>query len=470
MNNVKMITMSKARRELPYITCFLIVGYILLYEWGIFEADILRTPVLVAKLLVPVLLLVIIPVTKLQSKALRLFVLFYLLFMIWALIPGIATGEFQETAVVWLRYVPRLFFTFLLGVYFFSQPNASVRVMKVLVVIGALTVVQFCILVPAMTLDLVEPFYVAGARAIYYGPYGILGNEAAVMHFSGLSVPVLRLTGFWVEPSNASGFLFAAFFMARVVYASQKKARWRNFSYLCLVGGFCALSNAGYLAIAAPILFACLFMKKSGGKFVYVVLLTVVALGLAYFAIGGRALVNEQYGSSSELRALAGARAGSELDPYGGRVELFQKNVSLVLSSPFGMGMKVAGEGGVGSYEEASASAPILWLAYTGFVGLLLLLLREFQVMVVAIKYARESALVMGASQAWLAMSTQHLAYGTWMTPMYLFLCVAVLTLALQNRQSSGSIDSKPRDVRNKLRPFPSFSPVKSGLLHQKRI
>src|SRR5207253_2616822 len=101
--------------------------------------------------------------------------------------------------------------------------------------------------------------------------------------------------GFWHEPSNSSGFLFAAFFLASLVYSVENKRMWRIMSYVCLVGGFLALSNAGYLAIAVPTLFACHFMKRSRGKFAYVVLLGILSLGLAYFALQGRALVAEQY-------------------------------------------------------------------------------------------------------------------------------------------------------------------------------
>jgi hypothetical protein len=455
-----------ARPALVSIICFLAVGYIFLYEWGVFEADALRTPVTVAKLLVPVILLVLIPVRIPQSKAFKRFILFYFLFMVWALAPVIASGEFQDTALVWFRYMPRFFFALLIGVYFLRQPEAPIKLMKFLVIVGAITVVQFCLLVPAVMFDLVGQLQTAGLRgAIYAGPFGILGNQTATMFFPGLSLPVFRLTGFWLEPSNASGFLFAAFFLARVIFLIEKKRFWRIMSYVCLVGGFLALSNAGYLAIASPILFSCLFMKKSRGKFVYVLVLTVLALGLAFFAVGGRTLVNEQYGSSAGLRALAGARAGTEFDPYGGRVELLQKNLDLVISKPFGIGIKVAGEGVAGSYEEASGSAPILWLAYTGVLGLLLLAFREYQIIKVAIKYSRESPIIMGAAQAWLAMCVQHLVYGTWMTPAYLVLCALVTSTVLQYHRTTQPSDLASGKVpRLKLRQTPGIEPKKPAL------
>src|SRR3954469_6035127 len=111
MNYGKVISSHKtANPSLPYVICLLAVSYILLYEWGLFDAETLATPVTVAKLLIPALLLVLIPMKRPQSRAFRLFILFYLLFMIWGIAPGLASGEFLDTGLVWLRYMPRFFF------------------------------------------------------------------------------------------------------------------------------------------------------------------------------------------------------------------------------------------------------------------------------------------------------------------------------------------------------------------------
>lgn len=440
-----------------YLICLLIVSYVLLYEWGLFEADFLRNWATAAKLLVPGLLLVLIPIKRAPSRYFRLFILFYLLFMLWALAPGIVASDVQIVALglTWLKYLPRAVFVFLVGLYFLRRPAAAVVVMKLLVIVAVLSVIQFCILVPAAIFEYVQGFYISGTRGLYFGPYGILGNQIAVMTFPGLSYPVFRLTGFWLEPSNASGFMFAVFFLSRVVCLSANSRFWRIMSYICLLGGFLCLSNAGYLAFAAPILFACLFMKKSGVKFVYVVVMAALAIGLVYFAIEGRSLANEEYNGSAALRALSGAREGPGADVYGGRIELLQKNVGVAITNPFGIGMTVAGEGGEGSYQEASASAPILWLAYTGFIGLILLLLRESQMLFVAIRYARNSPVVMAASQAWLAMFVQHLAYGTWMSPLYLALCAVVFSMVLYYEQTVGEEElAAPKGATRILRPM----------------
>jgi len=117
--------------------------------------------------------------------------------------------------------------------------------------------------------------------------------------------------------------------------------------------------------------------KKSGWKIVNIIFLGALSVGLMYFALQGRTLVAESYSGSGELKALAGARAGTDINPYSGRIELLTKNIEVLLKEPFGIGMRISGEG---HFEEASASAPVQWLTYTGFIGLLLILLREYQV------------------------------------------------------------------------------------------
>ena len=194
----------------------LIVVYAILFEWAIFGADDFVAPVNALKLLIPGLLLLLIPIGKLDS-VFRRYVIFFVLFMLWSLIPSVFAAEYQETVVSWFKYLPRLLFVVVVGIYFLKRPGASVTVMKTLVIIGVLTVLQFLILVPAMLYDVADPFYLSGLRATHFGPLGLLGNQNAVMYFSELPFPVFRLTGFWHEPSNASGFLFAAFFLARAV-------------------------------------------------------------------------------------------------------------------------------------------------------------------------------------------------------------------------------------------------------------
>jgi hypothetical protein len=424
---------NKAARS-PLIILGVVTLYALLFEWQIFQGDVLLPAVNVAKLIIPVLMLVLIPIRRAPSRPLRLFFLFFLLFMIWGLVPSLLAEQFQETVSTWLKYASRLLFAFLVGLYVLRQPQASLQLMKVLVTISVLTVIQFLLLVFFYSLDMAKPFFISGITAIHYGPYGLLGNQTAVQSFAEIPFPIFRLTGYWFEPSTASGFLFASFFLARIVHGVEKKFHWRLMSYVCCVGGFLALSNAGYLAIAAPMFFAALFMKKAGGKLAYVVILGLLSLGLAYFALQGRVLVNEKYASSGELKALSGARAGSEIDPYGGRTDLLQKSWEVLTTQPFGIGMRVPGEG---YYEQASASAPVQWLTFTGFVGLILLLLREYQLLRTAIRYARDSPLIMSAAQAWIAICTQHLVYGTWMTPFYLILATLVISTTHHAQQNA---------------------------------
>src|SRR5208337_665166 len=104
--------------------------------------------------------------------------------------------------------------------YFIKRPiSHQTIIMKVLVIIAVATVVQYFIL------EMLS-FMERGANSIgievprggrFYGPFGILGNGTA--QFSKFYVvPRFRLTGFWLEPSRASAFLFTATFLAEALY------------------------------------------------------------------------------------------------------------------------------------------------------------------------------------------------------------------------------------------------------------
>lgn len=436
-----------------HVVFFLILSYTFLYEWSVFDANLLHDVVNVAKLVIPVILFILVPSKKLYSRNFKAFIVLYFLFMAWAFIPSIFASDWQESIVVWLKYLPRALFALLVGSYFLKQPQASVKLIKCVILIGVATIAQFVLLAIYISLGYTEGITFAGAPGLYFGPLGILGNQAAWQSFEGIPFIVYRLTGFWAEPSNASGFLFVTFFLARAMYDIEKKRFWSVISYICLVGGFLGLSNAGYLAISAPTLFACLFMKKSGKKVVYAIVLGALSLGLGYFAVRGRALVADSYSNTAALRALSGygARTSGD-DMYGGRLELMKKNFDLVIDKPFGIGLRIPGDG---HYEDASASAPVLWLAYTGLIGIILLLFREYQVARIAIKYSGDSTIVLRMSQAWIALFTQNLVYGTWMTPMYLLLCVLVFSMSYHVYRSTEAQPALAKPL------FRGFVPVK---------
>lgn len=401
----------------------LTVSYILLFEWGFFEADALRYPVNAAKLLIPALLALFAAGPSKRSFHLKLFWLFYAGLVAWSLIPSVFFAEPLEGFTMWMKYIPRLLFCFAIGNYLTRNLHLMRSLMKVLVVIGCLTVAQFVILCPVFAAHLSGEVRFQGVRAAYYGTFGVLGNVAAVMNFPGLAFPVVRLNGFWLEPSTAAGFMFAAYFMGRAVAGQEAGKLWRRMSHCCLLGGCLALSNAGYLAVATAAFCSVFLTLRGWRRIVYGPLLVTIALILVYIGLNGRSIARD-YELDPMVRAVVGLRSDYVRgDLTGGRSDLFQHDLEIIQTNPFGVGIRIPGDG---HFEEASGSAPVLWTLYTGLPGLVLLLLRESVVFLAAFRRIA-SPVARTIALGWIALSMQNISYGTWMTPMYLLLSVMVL-------------------------------------------
>jgi hypothetical protein len=424
----------------PFIITAVVV-YAMIYEWGIFEAAP-KSLIFTIKVFLPCLLLFLTPLRKVNFTYLNKFVIFFILFMLWGFIPSVFSSYYVQTIIQWLKFLPRVLFFVIIGTYLLHKPIGSITLAKSFIIIGFLSVIQFLFLFITMRAGITINSAQMGA-GVYYGPFGLLGNQIAMMNFPGIQFPVLRLTGFWVEPSKASGFLLATFFLARGIYTLEKRNFWKLVSYSCLIGGFLCLSIAGYLAIIIAFLFGIIvrsrilrvfihFKITKGALFRFFCAVVLIVLVVLVFA--GRSLVAEKYYHNTFLRSIMGVQGAAEVvleSPLDYRVGLLKKNIPIWFDNLFGIGFRIPGKtSSKESFWLASATAPILWLTYTGFIGLFLLLLRDAQVVIVFLKSARQSDYVRNVFQAWVVMFTQHLSYGDWMSPVYLVLCALVFCAA----------------------------------------
>jgi hypothetical protein len=117
-------------------------------------------------------------------------------------------------------------------------------------------------------------------------------------------------------------------------------------------------------------------------------------------------------------------------DIYGGRLGLAKADLLAPIRNPLGNGFRIPGKDHEGRGLDVSSSAILMWLVYTGFVGLLLIMLRDLQVVIASLKAALDSPLIVTLFQAWAALWVQNVFYGTWMTPVF-FLTVAFIFTAI---------------------------------------
>ncbi len=406
-------------------TSILIILYVFTYEWGIIEALPIAL-VYAFKFFIPVILFFKVKFVKINQKYYNLFIIYFLFFLIWSIVPNIIGGTFLESNITWFKFLPRFVFFLLASMYLLQNPKQTIILIKVFIIIGILFFVQYILLMASQYFGIYLERHLYG-RGVYYGPFGLLGNVASAMHFSAFPIPIFRLTGFWLEPSNASGYLAAMYFLSIGIYSLEKNNYWKKISYFLLIATLLCFSNAGYLALLMPVFYGAIINIKTGKKVMRSFLFINISIGLILTILVGRLLVAEYAPENDTLKAIVGLRKGVAEDFTSGRATLVEENLKVLSENPLGIGFRIAEvtEYGTG-FSAASGTAPIMWMTYTGLIGLLLLLSREKQLLFGSIKYNKYSEFSMRMTQAWIAMFAQNMIYGTWMGPMYLLLCIFV--------------------------------------------
>ncbi|MFZ5875384.1 MAG: hypothetical protein ACOYXU_03135 [Nitrospirota bacterium] len=383
------------------------------------------------KLFVPVVLLFLTGLPSRQAVRrvpVSLYLLSFAVFLIWGLVPTVVAGDVVE----WFKLLPRAAFLLSVIAFFSQRPTAFALFAKCMVAYVILLLPQYVLIY--LTSAYEDPLFTG--YAYMAGPLGMLGNITSTFYLPEASFPFIRLTGFWNEPSNASGCAFAAFFLARYLVAMGGGAFWHSASYACLIAGVLALSLAGYFALGSALLVGLLFGVKrvTPWRVIRFSLLFPVAVGLLGIVVFGRSYVAEHYLDNIWLRAIVGVRdAGTEAASYDasdGRLAIAEMTVEKAASTVIGVGIQEVGINGI----IASASAPLFWLLLTGFPGFFLLLSREAVLLVHSRSLLHKKPTVLPLIQALIVVMAQHVAYGTWMNPNYFILAGMVLVVSPKQR------------------------------------
>lgn len=426
----KLLTSQRIPKSSNTLALLLIFINWIAYEWVFFfypleyGGPILLLLTYLIKLVFPILLVfrVGIPSFDLLNKYphIGLYIIFFVFFLAWAIIPTMFYGDFIE----FLKLLPRLILFLGTLMLFIKNPDTISYYAKLILGVVLLTLVQY-----------IGNYFFRNYESWSSGYKFIFGSINSGMYFPGIPIPVLRFHGFWNEPSNAAGTAFSSFFFARYLFSLQSNKIWRYASYCSLISGFLCFSNAGYLAFGSALLFGAFFThsQKSFRSFLKFTAIIGVTSILLLTAIFGRKYVADNYADNDYLRAFVGLR---EINPqidfntaYSGRIDLVDMTLSEISKNPLGKGIQVTGSEGI----DSSASAPIFWLYLTGILGLILILSRESIVFSSAIKLAKKSHSLTYLVQAWIVILIQHTSYGSWMNPNYLIATAAVLSFSVNN-------------------------------------
>ena len=349
----------------------------------------------------------------LSNKTLQNYTIFIFLFMTWAIVPTFFNGNIFDYLKLFA-----LFFFFIGALGFFSKnPKAIDFILKILIAYVLFAFIQYFLIV-------YFEFYDRGPGRDLVGPFGILGNNGARIGF--LDPPIIRMTGFWREPSNFSGAAFAAYFISRYLYSKERKKQWKLISILCLLCGFLSFSNAGYLALGFALGFLEFFKKnkKSLLNKLKLIFLSFSAILLVLFALFGRSYVTENKIENPYIRAISGVRSlSNNIDVSSGRLEGYNIVFDYIKENPIGIGVQVTGSTGI----PAPAGAPMYWLYLVGIPGIFFLLLRDFFLFKKCITVIKTNSNFKYICLAYIVIFTQQAIYGSWIDPNILIFSVIIL-------------------------------------------
>ena len=362
--------------------------------------------------------------TLLRKGVSSLYISVFTIFLAWIGLVTLVNGDM----LMWFQLAPRLVFFVAVLNLFYRKPQAFHFFAKLMIAYVLFALLQYILTYVFAGYN--NPVTVLGGLKTP-GIYGLYSNITSMMHFPSMQFPIIRLSGFWSEPSNAAGSAFAAGFLA-LYLQTQYKGRWRGIAKLCFLSGFLALSNAGYFALALGIL-AWIFLGKKSTNSLNLILLKVSILVLTIFivwlAFFGRKYVQSNEIDNVLIHSLVGLRDVGTEDVYGGRLFLLQQIIEFIENNPMGSGLlQSAGD------VKDSASAIVQWFFIGGVLGLTLIVLREVALYAAAIKLARKEYGLVFIVSALAVVMGQQLSYGSWMNPNYLILAAAIIAFNARHK------------------------------------
>ena len=378
------------------------------------------------KLLLPVVLIWYtgINLSLLRKGVSSLYVSIFTAFIVWIGFSTLVNGDMLR----WLQLIPRLVFFVVALNLFYKKPQAFHFFAKLMIAYVLFALLQY--ILTYVFAGYSNPVIVLGGLKTP-GIYGLYSNITSMMYFPSIQFPIIRLSGFWNEPSNAAGSAFSAGFLA-LYLQTQYKERWGKVAALCFLSGFLALSNAGYFALALGILVWIFLDKESVNSFKVIivkVLILVFTIFIVWLAFFGREYVQSNGIDGVFIRSLVGLRDVDVEDVYSGRFVLLQNIIEFVANNPMGSGL-LHSNGDV----KDSASAIVQWFLVGGVLGLVLIILREVTLYAAAIKLTRKERGSVFIVAALAVVMGQHLSYGSWMNPSYLTLAAAIIAFNARHK------------------------------------
>lgn len=268
-----------------------------------------------------------------------------------------------------------------------------------------------------------------------------LGQYSSWGNFAGRTL--LRIQGFYIEPSKMAMFLMIPIFFSWGLYKKTHKKFYRLALLLCVVCFVLTMSRAGIVSIVAALVVKYFYVKKHGDMTNTAPRKTTandlrkligIPFGIVIAAVFVLLLMVQLSRYFPELKFL-----------YVGITDLTTGKANLIraetvdtstildglLSRPWGFGFSNNLHGSVTSVLDTNlANAFILWLVTGGFLGggiaIAIILNILLQFCIPCLK--SNDSIKNGVGLAFIGLTMHSLSYGTWMTPEFM-LVVSIMSV-----------------------------------------
>ena len=378
--------------------------------------------------------------------------LLYLLLLLLGLVPDLLSGNFLTGFTVMVSYALPLLMYLYVNNRFDKICKIDIWVFSVPVVYGVIISILGIIQESANLMGFpisisVENIYKTGNyNFAMCSLFGIpLGQYSSWGNIAGRTL--LRIQGFYIEPSKMAMFLMIPIFFSWGLYKQTKQRKFKYALILCSICFVLTMSRAGIVSLVAVLVVKHFYNNKLRNGAIMqrttandIIKLFGIAFGIALAAVSVLLLMVQL---SKFFPGLEFLHVGIT-DLSSGKLNLIRQEtvdtstiVNGLISQPYGFGFANNLHGSSTSVLDTNlANAFVLWLVTGGFIGavvaVVIILSALVHYVIPCIK--SNEPIKTGVGLAFFGLMIHSLSYGTWMTPE--FLLVMALISVLYNKST----------------------------------
>lgn len=377
----------------------------------------------------------------------------YMLLLFCGIFPDFFSGYFSTGFTVMASYVIQLFLFLFVYNRFYNIDEISKWLFTIPVIYGVIIstmgILQEISSVIGLPITVwVEKIESTGdtdvALCSLFGiPLGVYATWGSL-----IGTDLLRIQGFYIEPSKMAMFLIISIFFAWGLYRQTMNSMYRYALWICIGCFILTMSRAGFVAIIASLIVKKFYYKSNAEKKDFTVpkttiidLLKLISIAtvIVIVAVIVLILMVELSKSYPELNFLYEGITNVS----SGRANLIREetvDTALIfeglLNQPYGFGFANNLHGSVSSVLDTNlANAFFFWLVTAGLLGaaiaVFIILFAMIYYAIPCVKSKEPIKVAVGLS--FFGLMIHSLSYGSWMTSEFLMIMAIMLVIYNKN-------------------------------------